>query len=281
MRLPDFTKFTAFQKLKTMMGAKEFGTFVAKETPWRVTDKEIDLLNHSSIEVNNVNDVQVLNDGTLAFKGVRSLVYIRDISSYGSKKPDLPRFHIADCSTIHEMKKNNKWKRYVMSSTIDGKFEVSLNGKRPFHKEKLDVCKNCLDKIKFNGFSFSEEKHFREIIFGEFSINDFFTQYPRELFKDKPFFDSLTAPANTYAQNHGEIAFNLKYKKHWKCEECYLNLSEPAHRKFLHLHHINSCKYDNDASNLQVLCIGCHANQEGHSHLKHCKDFEDFKRKFK
>jgi len=39
-------------------------------------------------------------------------------------------------------------------------------------------------------------------------------------------------------------------------------------------------KYDNNDENLEVLCIGCHAEQVQHAHLKRTPDYQEFIRRF-
>ena len=275
MKLPDFSEFEPFNKLKQMMKAKSSSSFVAKDAPWHIGEEEISLLDKSYLSVKNIDDVQTLNDGTLSYKGRRVIVYIRDQVSYGFKKNDLPRFHISDCSTIQDMKTNNKWQRYVMSSRLDGWFEIAFQN-RHYKQElkKLDVCKNCLDKIKFNGYSSSFLN--KKEIFANFTIADYFEQYPVDLFSEEPDFDSLTAPKNLYAKNHGQIAFELKERKGWRCDECNIYLGKGVDRRYLEMHHINSCKYDNNSKNLKVLCVKCHSQEFQHQHLKRRQVNKDF-----
>lgn len=58
--------------------------------------KPIDLrdqLRQDGIEV-KFDEVQVLQDGTLAYKGYRVLLYIRDVSNFGQRE-EMPKFHLA------------------------------------------------------------------------------------------------------------------------------------------------------------------------------------------
>ena len=64
-------------------------------------------------------------------------------------------------------------------------------------------------------------------------------------------------------------------ERDFKCDNCQIKL-DGAHRKYLHVHHKNGLKNDNSKSNLEVLCIRCHANQPYHAHLKGGHDYKDF-----
>jgi hypothetical protein len=39
-------------------------------------------------------------------------------------------------------------------------------------------------------------------------------------------------------------------------------------------------KNENDRQNLQVLCLGCHADEPQHAHLKKLAEYREFERKF-
>ena len=53
-------------------------------------------------------------------------------------------------------------------------------------------------------------------------------------------------------------------------------MSEKKHQKYCHTHHVDGDKSNNSSSNLQVLCIGCHAKQPVHAHVKNNPDYRKF-----
>jgi hypothetical protein len=73
----------------------------------------------------SINEVQELNDRTLAYKGQRVLLHIRDITIYHPDvQQSLPKFHIANCRTLKDMRAKKRFDRYVVSTRTDGKFSV-------------------------------------------------------------------------------------------------------------------------------------------------------------
>lgn len=66
-------------------------------------------------------------------------------------------------------------------------------------------------------------------------------------------------------------------KKRGICEECKLDLNYD--RYYLHTHHIRGTQY-NEPKDLKALCLGCHAEQPGHSRLKREPNYLKFIAKY-
>ena len=90
------------------------------------------------------------------------------------------------------------------------------------------------------------------------------------------FRDANSAPINMYSKDFKLTSKETKAKKSYKCEECGINMSEKKHQKYCHTHHVDGDKSNNSSSNLQVLCIGCHAKQPVHAHVKNNPDYRKF-----
>lgn len=76
-----------------------------------------------------------------------------------------------------------------------------------------------------------------------------------------------------YSKNWKYTSYDLRERHNYQCQKCYAILSK--RKKLLHVHHKNRCKQDNRISNLIVLCVLCHAEEERHSHLLHKIDQVD------
>ena len=76
---------------------------------------------------------------------------------------------------------------------------------------------------------------------------------------------------NCYQQDWNKIAAEYKKKVNYQCEDplCrFSDLSNSAMRRYLHCHHVNMDKTDNNFSNLKAFCLECHAKQPNHGHMQ-------------
>jgi hypothetical protein len=68
-------------------------------------------------------EINISKDGTLELYGQKILVYIRDQRySYDLEY----KFHIANCATLVDAQRNQKYDKYVASINVNGKFKVNL-----------------------------------------------------------------------------------------------------------------------------------------------------------
>lgn len=282
-RLLNFLEDTQFNGLRFQMNAPLSKDSQATRKIQLLDADLIRALGKEGIDV-SLEDINVETDKTLSHKGKRVLVYIRDIPDYGNGDAyKLPRYHLAYCRTLEDMRSKNRWTRYTIANRDTGLFSINFigQGNRVPSDERLNVCQNCLELLRWEGFSISRiPKIMRQRICSEFKLSDFFEKFPKDLLSIIPSHTSDQAPINTYSDDWGLISEKIKHDRGYKCTECKLELTG-INRKFLHVHHENGEKSDNRAKNLTTLCIYCHANKPNHSHMKSSKLLDDFIRQFK
>jgi len=281
VKLPDFTKFEPLNKLRFEMGATELGSFTSNYSPDRLTREELDRLSRSGIDI-PLEEVRILPDGTLAYKDSRVLLYIRDVYQYKGGEEVLPRYHVSDCRTLQDMRDKKRYERYVVATRDDGEFELNIGAKgsdnlRPAIRQ-LAVCQNCLAKLKFDGFDYSQSYPIKKAIVVAFTIKGFFQRYPKSLVAKVPTHTAATAPLNKYTDDFPQLSERLKRSKGWICDGCNRDLSNPQLRRYLQAHHISGMRNNNAANNLKLLCIGCHAEQPMHGHMKGLPEYSEFHR---
>lgn len=236
----DFLNCDEFKSIKKLMGISD-----GDKTPDFTMDIRADDPN-----------LEISPEG-ITYKGRRVILYIRDQVQYGDK-PREYKFHLVDCTTLKIMRNQNRYGKYVVSTSTTGKFKVNrIINNRPIEIEKeLHVCKHCLKQLKRRGYNFA---------YKNFSIEEFFKVMNEDNsgnFATLPNENDLTAPTNAYPGNWNEISRRLKEKYNYTCQECGRNFF--YRKSLLHVHHKNGLKNDCRESNLEVLCRDCHQAKHNH-----------------
>jgi len=71
-----------------------------------------------------------------------------------------------------------------------------------------------------------------------------------------------------YTRDWGSVSRKHKESRRWRCEECYVNLSDKRHRRLLHVHHRDNDPKNNYSGNLVALCVICHSERPGAGHKR-------------
>jgi hypothetical protein len=282
MKLPDFLKFEPLNRLRNQMGIADdhYGSFSLEInlSPVLTAEELSKILTGEGVEL-NFNEWDVLPDSTLAYKGHRVLVYIRDVRVMGDRITE-PKYHLCNCKTLIKMSQDGRSDRYVVSAQSDGWFKINFTRENKTigeEKRRLHVCKNCLDGLRFKGFSLKGmSEHKKQRFVSEFVPDDFFELYPRSLHAVTPKYDSDTAPLNEYPPDFPAISERLRHEMGWQCQKCGQVLFAPHLRRYLHVHHINGNRSDNTRQNLKILCVACHAEEPQHSHMRKSPAYAEF-----
>ena len=256
MKLQNFSRNVGLNRLRQQMGAPLISWEPGGD--WEPID--IDEILKSTELVISSRDIEYADDGTLEYNGQKLIVYIRDQEEYYQPY----RFHVADCTTLKNMRDEGKYDKYVIPTRTDGKFYVnSFRNDRCIEKgvKSLYVCMHCLGRLNYKGTKES------------FNLKAFFEMYGSKI-AIKPTHIDITAPVNEYPSNWDQISLRYREKVGWKCEECGTDLGEE--KGFLHVHHINGLKNESSNENLRALCIGCHVEQYQHQHMKSLPEYDQY-----
>jgi hypothetical protein len=283
MRLPNFLLHAGLTELKSRMGIApdSYGQgqgYVVIET---LSQEEREkLVSGEGIDV-IWNELLVLQNGTFVFKGARVLLYIRDVHVLGDKHSE-PRYHLTTCNTIEAMHAANRFTRYVVAQQPDGVFNVNLisRGGTSSERRRLSVCQHCLTKLAIDGFGYYMRGEARKRAVAQFTPEKFFALYPQSPHTKFPVYDADGAPLNDYTKDFPHVSRSLRERVGWKCQGCRRVFSERSVQRFLQVHHRNSGRWDNSPENLEVLCVGCHAEAPAHSHMKSLPIYREFKQRF-
>lgn len=278
MKLPDFTLDSNLNDLRIRIGAP-LREYRAPKATNILSVEEIEALAREGLDI-SLDDIVILDDGTIVYKNRRVVLYIRDVKQYRkSDINDLPRFHISNCDKLREMRANNRFERYVVATRDTGLFQINLKSynSNAFRRsdEALRVCQFCLSHLDWNHFKQTRnDRTRRRKVVDDFRLSDFFTVYPKSAISSEPKYDAIGAPLNDYSPEFRRVAERLKRERGYRCDECKMDLSRL--RKFLHAHHKNGLQYDNSDANIAILCVVDHANQPNHGHVKNTADYKSF-----
>ncbi len=279
MKLPDFRRYEPLNILKERMGIPrdEYGSVSVVVAAGGLTVEQLKTLVTVGIDV-GWEDLTHISNGTFAYKGNRVLLYIRDVSQYGNQVSQ-PKYHLMTCRTITLMHKNGRAQRYVVSTRTDGIFRVNITSPagRRAEELRLKVCKNCLAELDFDGYSRMYGANRRAYV-DSFMPERFFAKYPVSPHTRLPSHDSAGAPLNDYTPDFGEISQKARQNAGWRCTACRADLSAHGLQRLLHVHHRDGNRWDNSSHNLRVLCIGCHAKEPSHGHLRDTPDYRIYQR---
>jgi hypothetical protein len=281
MTLPNFIDSEHFNRLRRLMNAPLPDNFSSGYAVNRLTHDDLDkaLEGIEGLTVDDIDQVQPLPDGTLAYRERRIILYIRDTRVFAGRnsQQQLPKFHIADCSKLAQMRQNGRFERYVISTRTDGKFKMNFMDGVGSQSSicELKVCKLCLERLHYNGYRQGTRQRDKEI-YNSFALQEYFTAHPKNQITVMPLHTDHTAPLDEYGNGFREASQRYRAENGWKCENCRIDLSHPCHRKYLHTHHLNAQKFDDRRENHRALCIRCHSEEPMHAHLKNSRDYREF-----
>ena len=185
---------------------------------------------------------------------------------------DLNKLHFTMCSTLVDMKKRNKFAKYQVTERSDDMYPIDL-GNRRVETVRLNPCQNCLDELRYRGFSYIyTPKPERLGIVNSFSskeamnyIKDYFECFKEQTKELRPAYESADYPKNWKA-----ISYGYRRSQNFICEKnairegvgCGVDL---RHADYLtDAHHLNGVKIDTRPENLCCLCKLCHAKEDPH-----------------
>lgn len=203
-------------------------------------------------------------------------VYIPDHDSMpffrASQPRDLRKVHFAYCDTLQSMEEAGKKERFHVKTRDDDRYLIDRKGRKLL--VGLYPCQNCLNKVKYHGFTKRMGETQRKEIITSFTAKEAlaFLQNRFDRLQKQATSDLRrdTQPAG-YAPNHREVSLAYRKKQGFVCEwvrangeKCGVDLKHAT--KCTDVHHKNGRKWDNSEDNLLCVCKLCHAEIHSDSH---------------
>ena len=136
MKLP--VDFQPLRQVRETMGAE-----MSAWTPRREQTAELEPF-EQRVSRQEVDQIVPLDGvGPLVYQGEQILLYIKDtrldLHTLIHDPENSPRFHIAECETIEQMRRGNRFERYVMTNRIESNFKVEATDPNTGTVEELET----------------------------------------------------------------------------------------------------------------------------------------------
>ena len=213
------------------------------------------------------NGIFVIHPETEEEQQIFLYKYDYRLAEYGK-----PRFHICKCKTIKDFIDKGLFRgHYVRANTDPVPVQNIDNDNREEMVSELPLCKNCLQKIREYGNINTSQ--FVEILREVNGVEDIEQQ------------EEVEVDIRGYTREWEQISRAYREAHEYTCEKCGLRIDDTYDRQFIHCHHKDSNKLNNNENNLECLCLRCHSEVDDYHRLNLTTGangiiFDDFNSKY-
>lgn len=226
----------------------------------------------------DVNAADITN-GTMSFRsdgifvigsdGQERQVFLYK-KDYHLERYGKPRFHICKCSVIDEFISIGRFKQHYVRANSEPVPVIDLDdGHKLKEINGLPLCGYC--KKTLRQVNVANSTKFVELLQ---SVNNQVQQ------------EDVEVDIFGYTRNWETISRAYREIHNYTCEQCGLQITDDYDRQYIHVHHIDGNKLNNNENNLQCLCLYCHTHVDDH-HFQRLTTgankytYDDFIKKYK
>jgi len=169
--------------------------------------------------------------------------YPYHVSGYANS---MPRFHICKCGVIESFMEQGRFGEYHYANTeeVDVK-DLDTHPNEILQMSGLPLCSQCAAQMSRMYERNMDSDEFVQILKEAGEV-------PEELDMEQDIFG--------YVKDWPKISKAYRELHNYTCEKCGFTAPSKFEQTYIHVHHIDGDKLNNKQSNLQCLCIRCHAN---------------------
>ena len=161
-----------------------------------------------------------------------------------------PKFHVCKCQAIYSFGQGAY--RFANAEPIK---VFSKNKKKEVMVEHMELCGYCRNMLElYERAKVNDSTDFVDILKKAGDVKE-----PQE--EEVDIFG--------YVKDWEQISLGFRRKHNFTCNRCGITVDDGFDYQYIHTHHRNGNKLDNKESNLECLCIQCHAKVD----VTHQKNF--------
>lgn len=176
--------------------------------------------------------------------GVERQVFLYK-KDYHLDKYDKPRIHICKCQIIEEFINSGGFNAHYVRANSEPVPVIDLDDSRTRKQiSGLPLCTYC-----------------RRMYIGEYIRNSSdFVQLLSSANDNEEVTEDVELDLFGYTRDWDSISKAYREKNNYTCERCGLKIDDTYDRQYIHVHHRDGNKLNNNVNNLKCLCVYCHAH---------------------
>lgn len=188
--------------------------------------------------------MEFLNDGIFVIdeSGQRHQVFLYK-KDYHLERYKKPRYHLCRCAVINEFIQSGGFNSHYVRANTDPVPVIDLDNRR--RKEMvsgLPLCQYC-----------------QKLIGGAGSTTEF-VRLLQQANNNSTGTGDVEVDLFGYTRDWETVSRKYRESKNYTCERCGFHPASEYDKQYIHTHHKDGNKLNNDVSNLECLCMKCHAN---------------------